>query len=325
MEDVELYFFLNGDLTPDKRKEVEKWIRNNPEHFDKIKRIWENSKANVKNKKPNLKSAWDIINPENNSTIASQAELKFTFHKKLQKIAAILIICIAVGSIGYFAINKINNTKWIEFASKNTKNVEVVLADGTKLWLNKESSVRYPKKFKSKTREIILKGEALFKVATDTNKPFLIHAGSIITRVLGTSFTINAIDTAKDITISVITGKVAFYNKNDEKQQVILTKGEKGTYTAKEKQITKSKNHDLNFMAWKTGILTFNNSSLPEVCKALNNYYDTLIFVRQPELVNQSWTARFQNKELHEILSILEITFGLTCKHNKQGIELIAN
>ncbi|MBN2347331.1 MAG: FecR domain-containing protein [Bacteroidales bacterium] len=325
MNDSKLYFYLNGDLTPNEQREVEVWIRNNPEHFEKIKRIWEHSNNKTKTAKPDLLTAWEKINPEKRVQVFNPTKLINGNLRKLLKFAAMVMLFISIGIVSYYTLIKTDSTAWIKFASGNEKNVELLLDDGSKIWLNAGAVISHPKKFNSHSRSIILNGEALFEVAKNKNKPFIIQAGNTITQVLGTSFTINANDTSNTITLTVIDGKVAFYNKTNTDQQVFLVKGEQGVYAAKEQQITKQKNKDRNFMAWKTSTLVFNNASLTEVCETLNRYYDTLVFIRQPELLQQQLTARFQNKTLPEILDVLEITCDLSCKTEKNGIELIAN
>ena len=325
MDDVRLYFYLNGDLTPEEQKEVEKWIADNPEHFARIRLIWENSKRTTQNEKPDLIKAWKNINPEKYSHSLTRTGPNNGHFRQLLKAAAILLLAIGLGTIGYNIHLKQNHSEWTSYTAKNEMNKEVMLPDGSKIWLNKESVLYYPMKFKKGIREVRLEGEAFFEVAHNENKPFVVRAGNTYTKVLGTSFNINACDTSKAITVTVVSGKVAFCNTKITGQQVILAKGEEGVYSAKGEKIFKQLNHNKNFIAWKTGMLIFNNSALPEVCNVLSHHFDTVIFIRQPQLLNQHLTARFQDKSLNEVLDALKMTFNIDCLHKEKGIELVAN
>ncbi len=324
MNDSLLYFYLNGELTVKERKEVEEWIARNPGRFKTIRLIWELSKSSSGDEKPDLISAWNRINPEKNPKPQINYALRSPHLKNLHRAAAILIVAIGLGISAYFVLMHTNTTKWIKYDAGTDKKGAISLSDGSIVWLNKGSTVRYPEKFNGPVRELFLNGEAYFEIAHNPDKPFLIHAGNTITRVLGTTFNINASDTTNRIVVTVLSGKVAFYTRNGIQHKVTLTKGDKGIYSPQEKILNKQINTDQNVLAWKSGTLIFSNVPLHEVCEELSMHYDTHIFVRQRGIAGQYLTARFQDKSVDEILDILELTFEISCHRDKDGIELVA-
>ncbi len=91
---------------------------------------------------------------------------------------------------------------------------QVVLADGSKVWVNSQSTFTYPKEFSGKTREVYLSGEAFFDIRHDAAKPFIIHTGKIITTVLGTAFNIKEDKAQHTVVVTVTRGKVSVASEN---------------------------------------------------------------------------------------------------------------
>jgi transmembrane sensor len=194
------------------------------------------------------------------------------------------------------------------------------LTDGTTVYLNQSSKFYYPGKFRNKTREIQLIGEAFFKVAKDKKHPFIVHACGAVIKVLGTSFNIKAKDSSS-VYVAVLSGKVSLSSEKDVSKTIQLEKGEIGIYNIKTKQLDKSKYTDVNFLAWETGILKFNNQPLGEITKVLSDYYSRKIEV-EPSMYNRLITVSFDKQPLDEALKILEITLDIKVDINANRILL---
>jgi transmembrane sensor len=128
--------------------------------------------------------------------------------------------------------------------SNETSSVkEVALADGSRVILEPMAVIRIPKQFAPKQRVVVLTGEAFFDIERDTLRPFFVYSGEVVTKVLGTSFSIKALDTEKQIIVSVKTGKVSvFTNPNmrtAEKSEVILTPNQQAIYDRMDIVVTK--------------------------------------------------------------------------------------
>src|SRR5690606_39189801 len=136
---------------------------------------------------------------------------------------------------------------------------ELTLADGSIVWLNSNSKLYYPDEFGSE-RKVYLEGEAYFEIKPDPNKPFRIITGKGVTEVLGTAFNLNS--TGDKVTITVMEGMVAMYPEKQSEKKIILEKGESGFFHQAENELSKILMDDPNFLAWKTGIVRFEDSSL---------------------------------------------------------------
>lgn len=149
----------------------------------------------------------------------------------------------------------------------------LLLPDGTRVTLNAGSSLRYPKAFDGDLREVYLEGEALFDVTRDTTKPFIVHAGQLRTRVLGTSFNVSAYTGQERAEVTVISGKVEVEETGSGRKEELLPE-ERVTYARREDRFEKVKLATTEqSIAWKIGRLAFDDTSLPEVAKQFYRKY----------------------------------------------------
>ena len=178
------------------------------------------------------------------------------------------------------------------------------LADGTKVWLNASSSIKFPTAFSGKTREVSITGEAYFEVSSDKSKPFIVDAGGMKVEVLGTHFNINSYDDEEVIRTTLLEGSVVINQNMKSKklypgqQAVVNTIGD----------ISLEKNVNLSqVMSWKNGLFYFENSSLQEVMRELSRWYDVdVVYVNG--IPKRNFEGEIQrNLKLSEVLRILEL------------------
>ncbi|XWW46422.1 FecR domain-containing protein [Fibrella sp. USSR17] len=127
----------------------------------------------------------------------------------------------------------------------------VTLSDGTSIILRKGSQIRYPQQFTGGKRVVYLAGEAFFEVAKDAKRPFFVYTNKLVTKVLGTSFTIKAYGSDKDVTVTVRTGRVAVFTQSDEEKVqkinsptldgVVLTKNQQLVFSKEQMRMTTPK------------------------------------------------------------------------------------
>lgn len=152
----------------------------------------------------------------------------------------------------------------------------LTLSDGTKVWLNNASSIRYPVAFTGAERKVEITGEAYFEVATDKNKPFRIDIkGKGEVEVLGTHFNINAYDDEPTINTTLLEGSVKVNaQERDSPESVILKPGQQ-VQQSKENHLSKLDNVDLDeVVAWKNGSFQFKGASIQTVMRQLSRWYD---------------------------------------------------
>lgn len=145
---------------------------------------------------------------------------------------------------------------------------ELQLSDGTKVWLNAASSLKYPSTFIGDQRVVELMGEAYFEVQHDSRHPFIVKTETQTVKVLGTSFNINTYR-KKEVT-TLVQGKIALHTaKGDEK---ILSPGDQATINAN--RLTVGKVNTQDYTAWKDGLIVLNDQDLQEIFHQLERWYD---------------------------------------------------
>lgn len=309
---------LKGEASPPEEEQIMEWVNASPENrkeFEQLKTVWDSQEEKGKSFDPDLTKAWDQIQQELEPT--KQHKIPTWFYR----VAAILVLGFGVF---YFTSNQTDTpniqeavAEINEFQAVDMVKV-VVLPDGTEVTLNKGALVTYSSEFGQNERKVSLTGLAFFQVKRDEERPFIIESNSTTTQVLGTSFSVDPRD--EYVVVSVVSGKVSFM-ASESKDEVILTKGEKGTYDSKAKSVTASANEDLNFLSWKTGKLSFEDASLDVVIKDLQRHYEVKIVNENKAALRL--TASFDNQTLEEVLMIISSTLDIEVEESTSENYLI--
>ncbi|MDD4429709.1 MAG: FecR domain-containing protein [Paludibacter sp.] len=157
------------------------------------------------------------------------------------------------------------------------KRSEIILADGTRIWLNAGSSLSYPVHFNTNKREVHLSGEAFFEVSTDNSKPFYVITNDIKIKVTGTRFNITSYHN-DDVTQAVLVeGKIEASKNRLFGQSIELMPGERILYHKEEKMMQKEKVDTAIYSSWVNGYLIIENEPVEEILKKLERYYNQKI------------------------------------------------
>lgn len=149
---------------------------------------------------------------------------------------------------------------------------QLILSDGTKVWLNSISSLKYPAEFKGHERNVELTGEAYFEVAKNNKMPFIVNVGKTKVEVLGTHFNIMAYSDEKSSAITLLEGAVMISNKSVAKG-IMLIPGQQAQI-GKDQLINVSKADVEQSVAWKDGYFQFSRNNIEDVMKQLGRWYD---------------------------------------------------
>lgn len=183
---------------------------------------------------------------------------------------------------------------------------QLSLSDGTKVWLNSESELKYPVIFSRLKREVFLKGEAYFEVAENRDCPFYVNTASISLKVLGTSFNIRAYDDESQTTSTLVTGKVMLRELETQKE-FALAPNEQAVTSGYETVI---QTVDVNpFIAWMQGRIIFEESTIDEIFNDLSRWYDIEIEYVDEDVRDLRYSIDIiKYANLDEVLNILELT-----------------
>ncbi len=306
----ELYIKQKADtISPSEHEELEAWKNADKKHESIIREFEEIYKESA------IKEYSNAFNPNDNwnemqsmikADVASKGTHAIRLFPWVARIAAAVILVLGITFIFYqyqnMSSNELNLQSMVQTDETNQKEIE--LPDGTKVWLNRNSELLFPEAFNEASRTVYLKGEAFFEVTPNTEQPFIVHSGISKTTVLGTSFNLRAYSKEDEVKLTVVTGKVTFA-LNDDLEGVIVTPGDMASLSNDSKRIVHGENTDLNFLSWKTGHLTFDNSPLEELIHAFERHYIISMDVEQDEILTCTYTGDFQDIEIESALKII--------------------
>ncbi|MCE7065472.1 FecR family protein [Dyadobacter sp. CY326] len=205
----------------------------------------------------------------------------------------------------------------IEKLNASQKPMTVVLEDGSKITLAANGRIRYANKFVAAKREVYLEGEAFFDIAKDPERPFFVYSNGLITKVLGTSFTIKAYGNSNEVTVEVKTGRVSVFPESDpalnqktsspELQGVVLRPNQKIIYSREEVRMVKTLVEKPEMVVAKAEIPQFEFEDTPasEVFDTVGKAYGIEILYDEELLKDCPLTATLENQTLHEKLFII--------------------
>lgn len=194
----------------------------------------------------------------------------------------------------------------VEYATLTTpraKQQQLVLHDGTKVWLNAASSIRFPSSFVTGKREVEITGEAYFEVAKDAAKPFIVHVGASSIQVLGTHFNVMAYSNEQSLQTTLLEGSVKFMSGT---KSVLLKPGQQSQLTGGN-QVTVVPDVDVEMaVAWKNGKQAFSKSGIQAIMRQVERWYDVDI-VYEGEVTKRTFSGDIaRSANLSELLKLLE-------------------
>lgn len=192
----------------------------------------------------------------------------------------------------------------------NGEQYSLVLADGTKVWLNAASSIRFPVAFNDNERRVEITGEAYFEVMPDKSKPFIVSKGKTSVRVLGTHFNVNSYDDEPALQVTLLEGSVAVTHALSE---VKIQPGQQARVANDKLTVTDDADTDL-VMAWKNGYTSFQKADLQTLMRQVARWYDVDVVFNGAIPQNRTFTADLpRNVRLSQLLKILEAS-DIHCK-----------
>ena len=238
-----------------------------------------------------------------------------------RQIAASILILAVLTTAGFLVLPLTSSpdggpVSYVEKHTPKGKKLKTTLPDGTKVWLNANSQLRFPGSFSSTERTVFLSGEAYFEVAHDATRPFTVKSDVIHTTALGTSFNIRAFPAQSHIDVTLLTGKVkvAYADSNKPIQEIaILEPNDQVVYDKKWKNAIKNTLHDAaNHIAWKEGIIILKDMNFEQIARELERWYDITVTFENDNLKNCQLEGKFKQVSLQKVLKMLSMTANFT-------------
>ena len=182
----------------------------------------------------------------------------------------------------------------------------LTLSDGTRVWLNSETSIQYPVAFGAKERRVFVQGEAYFEVAKDAKKPFTVQFMSSSVTVLGTSFNIRAYPEEKRSQTTLAEGSVRIYSPGSS---MLLKPGEQAEVSALSGEMVKQEVEVKNFTSWKDGRFVFEQQPLEDIMRTLERWYDIRVIFKDEEAKRISLSGNMKRYgDFSQVMKMLQMT-----------------
>ena len=182
----------------------------------------------------------------------------------------------------------------------------LTLSDGTRVWLNSETSIQYPVAFGAKERRVFVQGEAYFEVAKDAKKPFTVQFMSSSVTVLGTSFNIRAYQEEKRSQTTLAEGSVRIYSPGSS---MLLKPGEQAEVSALSGEMVKQEVEVKNFTSWKDGRFVFEQQPLEDIMRTLERWYDIRVIFKDEGAKRISLSGNMKRYgDFSQVMKMLQMT-----------------
>jgi ferric-dicitrate binding protein FerR (iron transport regulator) len=231
---------------------------------------------------------------------------------QIWKSAAVIALLISFTLTGYYMFKKSENAI-VSVKTQRGQKSEILLADGSKIWLNSGSELINTEGFSMKNRTLSLNGEAYFQVKKNSKSPFTVNLGDTKITVYGTRFNVSSYQDDEDIIASLEEGSIGF-TKLGLNKPVLIKPGEQLVYSKSTGEITVRKvNIDL-YTSWKENKLKFSNATFLDVVKKMERWYDVNIIIDPEFQYSERFTMTIKTESLKEMMEILQSVSNITFK-----------
>lgn len=252
-----------------------------------------------------------------NTPVQTAVVRKLSYRRYISIAAAAIVILML--PVIYFNINRTKPVVSVAYHQiynpKGQKRL-VTMPDGSNIYLNGDSKIRYAQNFNKGKRIVYLEGEAFFDVQHRDKQPFVVYTGKVSTTVLGTSFNINAYHSAKTISITVQTGKVGVIVKNKGKADPVkfLLPNEQLNIIKESGVAIREVVNAVDFDSWREYKLFFYDKPLSEIADIIAREYDVEVEIKSENLKAMKLTAKFNKSAVNQVMEVIARLSGAKYK-----------
>ncbi|WGQ11563.1 DUF4974 domain-containing protein [Pedobacter gandavensis] len=326
MEETVLLSYLKGETSKAESQEVEAWTEADAGNLKVLEQLYyvtflgdrlkATEQVDVEGALARFKSDLKRKN--------LKLDKKPPFWRKYAAAAAAFIIGILFAGI-LFSTSSSHQSDYTFLTGKGER-AQVLLPDGTKVWLNSSTYINFHSSFFGLNRGLELSGEAYFEVAHDQYRPFVVSTNQVKTTVLGTKFNVRFRKEENRVVTSLLSGsvKVDVQNVAKENQEFILKPGQEIAVNTKtmQSELTKSIRPE-DILLWIDGKLNFKNATLLDITRALEKHFDVRFSFQNEALEDKRFTCEFEtDDDISQILKILSLTNQLKYQQDGRNIRL---
>jgi ferric-dicitrate binding protein FerR (iron transport regulator) len=314
---------LTGQLDNHELKELEAWKlarKENLSEYNDFVELWIKSGSLALPSAINHHNAFKIIRNNTGLNLSPKRWLNIAV-----QVAAVLVLSIIFSGVYTYMTNERTSQIFSNAASLPVYHeikaafgtqAKIELADGTVVFLNSGSKLRFPQTFDhQEQRKVLLDGEGYFSVTKDPTQPFVVQVNKLNIKVLGTTFNVEAYNDNTSVNIALVEGSVLLQEQSERgnKDLMILSPNQVANLNKSDNVISKMDVADLyKYTAWINGRIVFYNDPIQTVVNKLAKWYNVDITIADKRLENYRFTGTFIDESLEQILNILSLTSPMT-------------
>ena len=244
----------------------------------------------------------------------SKQKITLNMQRWMKYAAMIAVILVIGGGAGYWLYQNGNNQQMMVAVANEGIVKEVILPDGTKVWLNNSATLKYPREFSEKERNVYLDGEAYFEVTKNRHKPFTVQSDAMRVRVLGTTFNFKSDKNCRIAEATLIEGEIEVKG-NKEEGQIILAPGQRAELNKNNGRLTvKQVNAKLDAV-WHDNLIPFQQADIFTISKALERFYDVKIILSPDIQADKTYSGVLKRKSnIESVLKSLQNSIPIDYK-----------
>ncbi len=337
--------YLEGNISKEEEEILINWCKENPgdiKELNNIRQMWNMATAAGQYNDDFVLKEWKLFLKKIERSESKEKNIRPSFWYWFPRVAAVFLLGAIISlAVSYQVFNSPNGEiVYQEIITPAGAKTGVVLPDGSSVWLNASSSIRYSSQFGKKQREIFLTGEAFFDVAHSKSKVFVVQASGLSIKAYGTSFNVKSYPEENTIEATLIEGsigvkrtglgiknkdevilepnqRVVYFKPNqDQSEEVNEEKAEKTPETilrpAQKMTYMISKGIDPQpFTSWKNGTLIINSETLDELTAKLERKYDVKIHFESEKLKKLKFSGSLENETVEQVIEAIGIAANI--------------
>lgn len=348
--------YLEGKISSEDELFLLEWLKNNPasmKDFNDFRRIWNMSKLAGTLEDDAVELEWIHLRERINSSKGKTREITGGFWYWLPRVAAVFLLGAMVSFVASYLLlnNKSNKLTYHEISTPQGAKSKVTLPDGTTIWLNAGSNLKYSSEFGHKEREVQLTGEAYFDVFHNPSKVFLVKTSELNIKAYGTSFNVKSYPEEGTIEATLIEGSIGVIRtgfENKKHDEVVLEPNQRVVYYKKTKKVESAELLDAKeeeeapvkreekkltyliskgietkeYTSWKDGTLFITSETLEDLAVKLERKYDVNIHFESEALKKLKFTGSLENETVDQVIDAIGIAANIDYKIEDRDILL---
>lgn len=308
--------YLSNTATAEERKELNDWIAKDESLGDWFENKLENSSSQMDEMKQSaiLQKINDQIGE------ATETKRRFSLPSWTRYAAAIALIAIAVSGIFTLMNSTQKSAQFVEVAAEHGQKAVLTLPDGTKVLLNSDSKIKYSTAYNQKHRNVELLGEAFFDVEKNEKLAFVVHAGDLDIKAVGTAFNVKAYPNEELISTTLTEGKLLL---TSGKEEISLLPNERVEFRKDEMTMNKINLQSAeNSIGWMNDKLSYENASLEDVVADFIRIYNIDIQFASESIKQQRFTGQIENNGLEAVLKVISLSSPIRVEYSDSLVRL---